>query len=258
MTGRHDTFRLRQIRGYRDPSLVIYALIAYVPLLATAPGKLTADTKAYLYLDPGRLLSRAGWLWEQDIGAGTITHQNIGYLFPMGPYYWILERLGIPDWIAQRLWLGSILFAAGAGVRWLCHRLDLRAAPATVAGLVYLTSPYILPYFGRTSALLLPWAALPWLIALVIVSLRTDRWRAPVLFALVLTWVGGTNASSLVFVAIGPLLWLPYAIWGLHEVDVRRGARVVARLAVVTVPAQLWWLAGLRMQMCFAGRAGTR
>ena len=248
MTGRYDTSRPPPSRRYHDPSLVIYALLAYVPLLATAPGKLTADTKAYLYLDPGRLLSRAGWLWEQDIGAGTITHQNIGYLFPMGPYYWLLDRLGVPDWIAQRLWLGSILFAAGAGVRWLCHRLDLRAAPATVAGLVYLTSPYILPYFGRTSALLLPWAALPWLIALVIVSLRTDRWRAPVLFALVLTWVGGTNASSLVFVAIGPLLWLPYAIWGLHEVDVRRGARVVARLALATVPAQLWWVAGLRMQ----------
>jgi len=113
---------------------------------------------------------------------------------------------------------------------------------------VYMASPYILPYFGRTSALLLPWAALPWLIALVIVALRTGRWRAPVVFAIVLTCVGGTNASSLVFVAIGPLLWLPYAIWVLHEVDVRRAARVVARLAITTIPAQLWWIAGLRMQ----------
>jgi arabinofuranan 3-O-arabinosyltransferase len=231
-----------------DPSLALYALLAYVPLLLTAPGKIAADTKAYLYLDPSRLLASAGWLWDQDIAAGTITHQNIGYLFPMGPYYWLFDQLGVPDWIAQRLWLGTILLAAGAGVRWLAHRLDLRGAPAFVAGLVYLASPYIVPYFGRTSALLLPWAALPWLIGLVIVSLRTGRWRAPVVFAIVLTLVGGTNASSVVFVALGPLLWVPYAIWVLHEVDVRGAARAIVRLAVTTIPAQLWWIAGLRMQ----------
>ena len=231
-----------------DLSLCLYALLAYVPLLVAAPGKVAADTKAYLYLNPSRLLSSAGWLWNQDIAAGTITHQNIGYLFPMGPYYWLFDRLGVPDWIAQRLWLGSILFVAGAGVRWLCHRLDVRGLAATAAGVVYLASPYVLPYFGRTSALLLPWAALPWLIALVIVALRSGRWLAPIVFALVLSTVGGTNASSLVFVAIGPLLWLPFAIWVLHEVDVARAARTVVRLAIATVPAQLWWIAGLRMQ----------
>ena len=232
----------------RDPALLLYAVLCYVPLLLASPGQVAADTKAYLYLDPGRLLSRAGWLWEQDIAAGTITHQNIGYLFPMGPWYWCFERLGAPDWVAQRLWLGSILFVAGTGARWLAQRLDLRGAPATVAGVVYLTSPYVLPYFGRTSALLLPWAALPWLLALVIVSLRTDRWRAPVLFALVFTCVSGTNASSLVFVAVGPLLWVPYAIWVVREMDVRRALRTSMRLAITTIPAQLWWVAGLRMQ----------
>lgn len=239
-------FPRRAVR--RDPALLLYAVLCYVPLLLASPGQVAADTKAYLYLDPGRLMSRAGWLWEQDIAAGTITHQNIGYLFPMGPWYWCFDRLGAPDWVAQRLWLGSILFVAGTGVRWLAQRLDLRGAPATVAGIVYLTSPYVLPYFGRTSALLLPWAALPWLLALVIVSLRTDRWRAPVLFALVFTCVSGTNASSLVFVAVGPLLWVPYAIWVVHEIDLRRALRTSARLAVTTIPAQLWWIAGLRMQ----------
>lgn len=235
-------------RGRRDPTLVLYAVLCYVPLLLASPGKVAADTKAYLYLDPSRLLSRAGWLWEQNVATGTITHQNIGYLFPMGPWYWVFDCIGAPDWVAQRLWLGTILFAAGSGVRWLCHRLDLRGAPAAVAGVVYLTSPYVLPYLGRTSVLLLPWAALPWLLALVIVALRTDRWRAPVLFALAFTCVSGTNASSLVFVAIGPLLWVPYAIWGLREIDLRRARRVSLRLAATTIPLQLWWVAGLRMQ----------
>jgi hypothetical protein len=35
------------------------AAAAYVPLLLTQPGWVSADTKTYLYLDPGRLLSRA-------------------------------------------------------------------------------------------------------------------------------------------------------------------------------------------------------
>ena len=97
--------------------LVLLAAICYVPLLFTAPGEVGADTKTYLYLDPGRLLSRAPSMWDPNIGLGTVTHQNIGYLFPMGPYYWLVGRhSACPTVVAQRLWLGSILFLAGAGV----------------------------------------------------------------------------------------------------------------------------------------------
>ena len=90
------------------------------------PGKVGADTKSYLYLDPGRLLERAWSMWDPNIGLGTVTHQNIGYLWPMGPCYWLFERLGVPDWVAQRLWLGSILFLAGLGVRYLLRTLGQR------------------------------------------------------------------------------------------------------------------------------------
>src|SRR6478736_1326878 len=94
---------------------VLLVLVAYVPLLLTKPGKVGADTKTYLYLDPGRLLSRAAYMWDPNIGFGTITHQNIGYLWPMGPYYWLMDAIGVPDWVAQRLWLGTIIVAAGLG-----------------------------------------------------------------------------------------------------------------------------------------------
>ena len=53
------------------------------------PAGSSADTKQYLYLDPDRLLARAPSLWDQHIGFGTVSHQIIGYLFPMGPYYWL-------------------------------------------------------------------------------------------------------------------------------------------------------------------------
>src|SRR5438105_13724413 len=106
------------------------ALLAYIPFLLSSPGKLSADTKQYLYLDPGRLLSRAAYVWDAHTGGGTVPHQNIGYLFPMGPYYWLMAQLGVPDWVAQRLWLGSISFAAGAGALWLLTKLGTRRSAA--------------------------------------------------------------------------------------------------------------------------------
>src|SRR5690242_15249382 len=108
------------------------AVVAYVPLLLTERGELAADTKAYLYLDPGRLMERAGWMWDTHVATGTVTHQNIGYLFPLGPYYWLMDALGVPTWIAQRLWMGTILFAAGAGAMWMLRRLGVRNAAAAV------------------------------------------------------------------------------------------------------------------------------
>ena len=159
--GRVDS--ARRALGY-----ALLALLAYVPLLLTAPGKVAADTKQYLYLDPGRLLERAPSMWDPNIGLGTVTHQNIGYLFPMGPYYWLLDQLGVPDWVAQRLWLGTLLFVAGAR-RALpaAHARRPRARASSVAALAYMLTPYSLDYAARISVLLLPWAALPWMIGLI-------------------------------------------------------------------------------------------
>ena len=64
---------------------------------------------------------------------GTVTHQYIGYLWPMGPFYWVFQQLGVPDWVAQRIWLGTLMLAAGLGVRYLCRTLGWGDAstPAT-------------------------------------------------------------------------------------------------------------------------------
>src|SRR3546814_12796816 len=82
------------------------ALVCYVPLATGRAGVLNADTKQYLYLDPGGLLERAANVWDPTIAGGTVTHQNIGYLWPMGPYFWLAERLGTPDRLASRVWIG--------------------------------------------------------------------------------------------------------------------------------------------------------
>ena len=244
--------RLQQrltIRGRAVPlGGILLALVAYVPLLLTKPGKVGADTKTYLYLDPGRLLSRAVYMWDTNIGLGTVTHQNIGYLWPMGPYYWLMDRIGIPDWIAQRLWLGSIIFAAGMGVRWMLKELRWERGGITVAAFAYALSPYLLHYGARISVILLPFAGLPWLIGLASRSLRSGGWRAPALFALVTLTVGGVNATSLLLVMVAPILWMAHATFVEREVSWRRTLAAGLRISVLTLITSFWWMAGLLVQ----------
>src|SRR5664279_155814 len=71
--------------------LALFSALVYLPILAMQPGKVDADTKSYLYLDPSRFLQRAASIWDPSIGFGTLSHQTVGYLFPMGPFYWFFE-----------------------------------------------------------------------------------------------------------------------------------------------------------------------
>jgi len=226
----------------------LLALVAYVPLLLTRPGQVGADTKTYLYLDPGRLLSRAAHMWDPNVGLGTVTHQNIGYLWPMGPFYWLFDTLGVPDWVAQRIWLGSIILLAGLGVRFMMRELRWVGTGVTVASFAYALSPYLLDYAARISVILLPFAGLPWLIGLAARSLRRDDWRSPAWFALVTLTVGGVNATSLVLVMVGPILWFAHAVWIEREVTLRRALVAGGRITVLTAATSMWWVAGLALQ----------
>lgn len=224
------------------------ALLAYLPPLLSAPGKVSADTKTYLYLDPGRLLERAPSMWDPNVGFGTVSHQTIGYLFPMGPYYWAMDRMGVPDWVAQRLWLGSLVFAAALGVLYLARQLGRQGPGVVVAALAYAFSPYSLHYSARLSVLLMPWAALGFLIALVIRSLREGGWRAPALFAITVQVVGGVNATSLVFAGVAPFLWVIWAWLGARVTTLRQSIGAVARIGAISIVMSLWWIAGLATQ----------
>lgn len=243
----------RRPRFRRPPwTVVVLALLCYVPLLLTARGKIGADTKAYLYLDPTRLLERAPYMWDEHIGAGTITHQNIGYLFPMGPYYWLFAHLHVPTWIAERLWTGSLLFLAGLGVRYLLRSFDWPERALFVASLGYALTPYAMQYEARTSAILLPYVGLPWMLGISVRALRSPKgWRYPALLALIIFTIGGTNATSLVYALVGPLLWLPYAIWVKHEVRLRPALGVALKAGVLTIGVSLWWAIGLRTQSAY-------
>lgn len=230
------------------PSLVswlVLAVLSYVPTFTSKPGMVAADTKQYLYLDPGRLTESAMSMWSPDQGMGTVTHQNIGYLFPMGPYYWVIHVLGIPMWVGQRLWMGSLLFAAGTGVLWCARLLGLRGPGPLVAAVAYTATPYIIDYIARISAILMPWAGLGWMLGLVMLAVRRGGWRYPALFSLIIALVGGVNATSILLVGLAPLVWIVYAVWVAREATVGQAWAAVWRISVLGVAVSLWWISGL-------------
>ena len=227
------------------------AVLALVPMLASQPGTATDDTKTYLYLDPGRYIRQAVSLWDPNVGLGTVTHENIGYLLPMGPFYWVMAELHVPLWVAQRLWMAGLLFAAGAGVLYLCRTMALTGPGRYVAAVAFMFTPYVLQYAGRISVILMPWAGLPWMIAFVVLALRRGGWRYPALFALVVALVSGINASSILYVGIGPALYLPYSVLVVREATWRRVWSVVWRVGVLSALVSLWWAIGLEVEAAY-------
>lgn len=224
-----------------------FAALCYLPLLLTRPGWISADTKSYLYIDPARLLGRAWSMWDPQIGLGTVSHQTIGYLWPMGPWYWFFERLGVPDWIAQRLWWGTLFFAAGLGVVYLLRRFAWPTAAVWPAAVAYAMTPYVLTHLTRLSGVLLPFAGLPWMLALTVLALRRRSWRHAAMFALVVTTIGSINLTALVLAGIAPLLWVIYVVL-IGEEPWGEAAKAVGRIGVLSVLTNAWWLAGLSVQ----------
>lgn len=223
------------------------AVLAYVPALSASPGKLAADTKLYLYLDPGGLLSGSVWAYDAGQYGGWVPHQNIGYLWPMGPWFGFFDLIGVAPWIAHRLWIGTLFVLAGLGVRYAARTLGIGATGALVAAVVYQLSPYVLPYVSRTSVLLLAWAALGWLVGLTVMSVERGGWRHPAAFALVAATAGATNLTALALLAPAPLVWLLDRALARH-ITWRAAASHALRLGGLTVAASAWWLAALAVQ----------
>jgi hypothetical protein len=226
---------------------LVYSAATAALLLRTRPGRVGIDTKQYLYLDPGRLVSDAASMWDPGVALGTVPHQRIGFLWPMGPFFWAGERLGLADWVTQRLWLAVLFIAAGLGVRALGRYLGLSEAGAWAAAVAYAWNPYSLGYIHRTSVLLLPWAGLGWLVLLAARAVRRGGWRDPAAFALVALTVGGANATAFLLAGLGPALWLVHEALD-HDAGPRRVLRAAGRLGLLTAGVSVWWAVALAVQ----------
>ena len=252
MSASSSEFLSRIRRSRNGLHVLVLMALAYLPALTAAPGKLPADTKLYLYLNPARLTSDAPYSWDSRQFAGWVPHQTLSYLWPSGPWYSFCNAVGMPDWIAHRLWIGTLMFAAGLGARWAAKHLGIPATGALIAAMFYQLSPYVLPYVSRTSAMLLPWAGLGWLVGLTVRAATRTKWRDVALFGLVMVTVAAPNATAILMIAPGPVLWLLHAAWG-RSISWRRALFVAAKLGAISLLMSAWWIAMLSVQ----GRFGA-
>jgi arabinofuranan 3-O-arabinosyltransferase len=173
-------------------------------------GRVVADTKLDLTVDPVGLLARALHLWDPQGGAGELQNQAYGYLFPLGPLAALMHAASVPDWVGQRVWQSLVLCTALLGVRALADRLGL-GSPGTrlLAGVAYALAARPVSQLGAISVEVWPYALAPWvLVPLVTASRGGSPRRAAARSGLVVLLVGGVNAAATVAVLPLGALWL--------------------------------------------------
>lgn len=206
-----------------------------------APGLLIADTKFDLAVAPEGFLARSLHLWDGEGAFGQLQNQAYGYLWPMGPFFWLGDAVGLPGWVVQRLWLASVLVVAFLGAALVVRALGVRSHLAIVlAGVAYATSPRMLSTLGPISIEAWPSAVAPWvLLPLVIGASRGSPRRAAMLAGLAVAMVGGVNATATF--AVIPL----GAIWLLTRERGPRRRALMLWWPVFTLLGTLWWLVPL-------------
>ncbi|WP_051108844.1 alpha-(1-_3)-arabinofuranosyltransferase domain-containing protein [Actinomadura flavalba] len=209
--------------------------------LATRPGRILADTKIDMAVNPAGFLARALHLWDAA-HFGQLQNQAVGYFFPMGPYYALTHAIGLPVWVAQRFWFALLLVGAFLGARKLAERLGIGGPISRLAGgLAYALAPHGLSALGQNSWEYLPLAALPWIVLPLVTAARgeTGRVRAAARSGVAIALCGGINGTATVAVLAVPALYLLTRPRGVRKF------RLTAWWTLATVTAVGWWLVPL-------------
>ena len=209
--------------------------------LVQSPGFLSSDTKLDLVGDPGAFLSRALHLWDEQGALGQLQNQAYGYLWPMGPFFWLGDQLGAPGWVVQRAWLALVLCVAFVGATLVARALGVRTDLAALAvGATYALSPRMLSVLGPISIEAWPMALAPWVLLPLVLGSRGGSPRlAAALSAAGVAMVGGVNAAATF--AVLPL----GVVWLLTRESGPRRRSLMIWWPVFTVFATAWWLVPL-------------
>jgi arabinofuranan 3-O-arabinosyltransferase len=171
----------------------------------------------------------------------------------MGSFFAIGDAAGIPLWIVQRLWIAAVLALGAWGVVRLVERLfpSRSQSAGFIAGLIFITGPYITVGLTRGTAWLLAASLLPWLLLWTSKGIaKPNGWIAPAVFALLLAAAGGGLNAAIV-------VWLLAAIvlFGLFEAFGPVGLRPVLaftwRAVVLCFLTSLWWVIPVIIQARF-------
>ncbi len=242
MTGSAHTLEA----GRRTPRrfLVVSSLVIFVAFLAQQPGRLIADTKLDLVINPVGFLARALHAWEAHGYLGQLQNQAVGYFLPVGPFFALGHVSGMPMWIVQRLWMSVVLIVALWGAVRVADALGI-GSPTTrfLGGATYALSPFFIMVVGSTSSNLLPAALLPWaLLALIRGSREGSTVGAAAKCGLLVAAMSGINGMTVV--AVLPML----ALWILTRQRSPRRRSLFTWWTVSMVLACLWWVLPLLLQ----------
>ncbi|HET8971491.1 MAG TPA: alpha-(1-_3)-arabinofuranosyltransferase family protein, partial [Candidatus Nanopelagicales bacterium] len=222
--------------GARADLAVLVAMAALC--LLQNPGAVAFDTKLDLLVDPGAFLTRALDAWDPTANFGQVQNQAYGYLFPMGPVFWLLHAVGLPPWLVQASWAFLALAAAYLGCRVLCRRLGMTALAGIAAALAYALAPRLVTVLGPLSAEAWPVALLPWAMAPLLGTPVLSRRRAAGLSALAVLLMGAANAA--LTLAVLPAVGLALLA--------RRDLRLAALWSGFVAMVSVWWVVPLLVQ----------
>ncbi len=220
--------------------MVVCCLLLTVLAFLTRPGRVIADTKLDLAINTRGFLGRALHLWD-PAQFGQLQDQATGYLFPMGPFFWLGHLIALQPWVIQRLWLAAVLIAAFSGMTRVAARLGV-GTPMTqiVAGLGYAMCPRGLGLLGQLSSEFLPAAMLPWILLPLITAMQGGRRaRAALRSGVAVSLASGLNATATFAVLVPPLIYLLVG-----RTSAARWRIAGWWIAAVTL-ASVWWLVPL-------------
>jgi arabinofuranan 3-O-arabinosyltransferase len=224
--------------------LTVASLALVAVSFVQAPGRILADTKLDLAVDPAGFLGRALHLWDPSAAFGQIQNQAVGYLLPMGPFFAGGHGLGLPMWVVQRLWIALVLAAAMWGLATLARELAVGGPTQwVVAGAAYALSPYFVTAIASTSAGLLPAALAPWALVPLVRGWRAGSVHKSAAWSgVAIAGMGGVNAASTLAALPLPALWL-----ATRPPSPRRRALAGWWIAAVVCAAS-WWALPLLLQ----------
>lgn len=232
-------FRWRLVAG-----CVLLAGIA----MTQSAGRIVADTKLDLAVDPGAFLARAAHLWDAQGAFGQLQNQAYGYLWPMGTFHWLGSLLDLPPWVTQRLWMAAVLCVAFTGAAVAARLLGVRSQLACLlAGFAFALSPRMLSVIGPSSIEVWPSALVPWvLLPLVIGATRGSPRLWALVSAVAVAMVGGVNAvATFAVIPLG-------AVYLLTRRRGRRRNQLMIWWPVGVLLGTAWWLVPLFLQGAYS------
>jgi len=224
--------------------ITLLVLFAFVPLILSRPGRLVLDTDDRLFVDPGGALADAAERWNPISSFGSVRDKTFDPAFPMSPWFWFADGIGLPDWLAQRLWVGAIVLAAGLGFVFLLRTMSWTGRGWMLGALTYQCSPYLLSHAGSTSGVLLAWAGLPWIVGFTSRSLARKNWHNPARCAVVVAIVASANVPAALYLSIAPVAFIAYAVMGARTVAWRDALETAMRIGVLSLLVSVWWVTG--------------